>query len=270
MKVKLAALTAVILLCHSSAFAAPPDETPEGKKVREANALAEEGYGYLTTGRYVEAIYALQRAVELAPNQAFLYYDLGISYFNIGQFERSLEYYDKALAIRPDYANALVNKAKALEKLGKKPEALAAYDKAVEIEPNADDIRIHRGYFYASEGDHAKAIEEYLAGVELNPKNGQGHYWLAQSYAKTGKPAEAWDHVHAAEKAGYPIDPGFLRDLEFQLPETPGSRPPPARDLTAGPVVTQEKLAEVRRENEKSGFLPEPDKTADSKTPAAK
>jgi len=71
-------------------------------------------------GKYGEAIECYDKALEIDPDEAGVWYNTGIILILLGRYEEAVECYDKALEINPELEIALKNKAEALEKLGEK------------------------------------------------------------------------------------------------------------------------------------------------------
>ena len=63
----------------------------------------------------VEAIHALNRALEISPAYVLAYFNLGNIYFDLGRKQEAIELYEKALEINPQYADVYFNKALAYE-----------------------------------------------------------------------------------------------------------------------------------------------------------
>lgn len=60
----------------------------------------------------------LERLLELAPEDAFVYYGLAQEYFKLGQHNEAIAQYDKCLEKDPAYVYAYFHKARAQEALG--------------------------------------------------------------------------------------------------------------------------------------------------------
>ena len=61
------------------------------------------------------AIADYEKAIELKPDYAEAYYDLGNAYRAGGNLDRSIADYDKAIQLKPDYAEAQTNLNSLLE-----------------------------------------------------------------------------------------------------------------------------------------------------------
>jgi len=75
-----------------------------------------------------EAISDFRKSVELKPDLAEAYYNMGNIYYNRNQSEESIREFDRALSIHRDYARAYLNKALACEKLSRIDDARSAYE----------------------------------------------------------------------------------------------------------------------------------------------
>lgn len=105
-----------------------------------AGPHANLGLIHRQTGKYAEAIAALERAVQLAPQRADLHNQLGITYRMTGQFAKARAAYEKAIEADPNYALAWLNLG-ILEDLylWDRQRALALYERYLVLAPAGDD-----------------------------------------------------------------------------------------------------------------------------------
>ena len=75
----------------------------------DAREQVEFGINVAQRGLWREAIYRWEKAVELDPNYAAAFNDLGIAYEHEGQLEKARKAYEKALALEPGNANIRQN-----------------------------------------------------------------------------------------------------------------------------------------------------------------
>lgn len=68
-----------------------------------------------------------------------------------------------------------------------------------------------------------EALEDYRQALVLRPGYGEVHNNLAVIYLYRKEYARAWEHVHAAEKAGVRVNPQFREELAALAPEGPPS-----------------------------------------------
>jgi Flp pilus assembly protein TadD len=72
---------------------------------------ANLGILHRNAGRFVESVAALEKAVELNPDQPLYFNQLGVSYREAGQFAKARGAYEKAIALDAQYAAPHLNLA---------------------------------------------------------------------------------------------------------------------------------------------------------------
>src|SRR5713101_616185 len=73
------------------------------------------------------------------------------------------------------------------------------------------------GSAYYRSGALAEAQREYEAALKVRPRLGEAHNNLAVVYMTQGRLQDAAEHMKAAEKAGFHVNPRFKADLEKRL-----------------------------------------------------
>jgi tetratricopeptide (TPR) repeat protein len=114
-----------------------------------ASDAFHKGNNALLTKKYKKAILYYKKTIELRPNDAHAYNNMGNAHKEIGDFDRAIECYDSAISLKPDYASAHYN----------------------------------LGIVYQKKDDYSTALESYKmaarlahTGVQKWLKDG-GHYW---------------------------------------------------------------------------------------------
>ncbi len=107
-------------------------------------------------GYYQKAVNQFQKAIELNPNYAPAYMNLGITYFYMKQFANTVSSEQKAISLNPNTPEAYFFLAQGYEKQNKRSEAIANYKKFLEISLGQDR---YKGY-----GDTAKQRIAALGG----------------------------------------------------------------------------------------------------------
>ena len=180
-----------------------------------------------------EAKSALQRAVELSPNEPSYILALGIAWLRKTDLFEAEKLFRRALEIQPANAQAqlhlgyvlLIQKKPAearvwLEKSARSgvaiPEvpyylglvaqeqgddarAIALFQKAVQLLPSYAHPRIALGSTYLRLKDYARARQELETAVKLDPEEPSGHYNLALLYARTRQPDKAQEQMRIVE-----------------------------------------------------------------------
>ncbi|MFZ0462558.1 MAG: tetratricopeptide repeat protein [Candidatus Acidiferrales bacterium] len=127
------------------------------------------GNVYSATGKYVEAITELRRALALGPNSEEAYRSLGDAYMRSGDSAKAIEAYQKTIQLDPYYwfnQNILGN---AYFRLGDYQKALDAYRQVTQMDPDNATGYDMSGMVFAQEGKYAQSIPAFQKAIELNP-----------------------------------------------------------------------------------------------------
>jgi tetratricopeptide (TPR) repeat protein len=129
---------------------------------------------------------ALQGTGENDPNRHIILAKLGETYEVGGKFEEAADSYQKAINLKPDTAGYYNNLGNVLAKLGKIPEATAAYQKSATLDPaNAATAWRNLGITLYNAGRNKEAIDPLKKSLEIDPKSAQGWYLLGASLVGT-------------------------------------------------------------------------------------
>ncbi len=128
------------------------------------------GFALLSSGDVDGSIVALGRAIEIDPNCAEAYNNLGEAYFRAGNFQESIRACRRSIEIDPATAFVHINLANALRASGDLTGAIAEYRRAIERDPK--DARGHYGLgnVLRDSGDLKGAIAECRRAIEIDPR----------------------------------------------------------------------------------------------------
>jgi len=139
------------------------------------------------------------------PDNAVIYYNMGISLQMQSKLEEAIEAYNKALSIKPDYADAYYNMGIILKDQDKLEEAIKAYNKALTIKPDYADAYYNMGIILQDQGKLEEAIEVYNKVLSIKPDYASAYYNMGNTLKDQGKLKEA---IKAYNKA-LSIKPDF-------------------------------------------------------------
>ncbi len=170
------------------------------RKEEQALRVRKLAEAFLAEKKYQPAYRELLNALEMAPKDPHVHYDLGIFYYEKKKFERSIEEYKIALELKPDFATARNN-------LGAVYMAMKEWDKAIETllpltedylyaTPHFPHFLVGQAYFYKK--DYPHALEHFQAALELKPDFPFAAHWLGKTLLEMGKPDQA---ISALENA---------------------------------------------------------------------
>jgi len=116
-----------------------------------------------------QAIAAYLKAVELNPQAAGAYINLGTIYYNLRRLEDAEKCYRAAIAIDSQYSLALFNLGNVYDEQGKLPEARRYYEGALQVSPNYADAHYNMALVYEKLSLHARAVQHWRAYLKLDP-----------------------------------------------------------------------------------------------------
>jgi tetratricopeptide (TPR) repeat protein len=115
---------------------------------------------YLTcTGRRLEAIASVQRALECEPLSPVVNAYLGMARVNAGQYDLGIRLLNQAIELDSHYYRAYMFLGNALNEIDRHADAISAYEKALSINPQNLEALAFMGAALASAGDRIKALE---------------------------------------------------------------------------------------------------------------
>lgn len=117
------------------------------------------------------AQYYYKRILAIQPNNADVYYKLGVHYMDLDELNRAIEAYTKATQIDPYHADAFYNLGYIFTVMVKEyKDAIDYYSKSIAADPEHNYKAYYgRGYAYEMLGDVINAEKDYRKTIELLP-----------------------------------------------------------------------------------------------------
>jgi tetratricopeptide (TPR) repeat protein len=145
----------------------------------EQRAPLQEKLTQLSDQAATEFQAATQAMSETDINRHVVMAKLGETYEIGGKYEEAAAAYQKAVELKPDNAGYYNNLGNVLAKLGKIAEAEAAYQKSATLDPaNAANAWRNLGIVLFQSGKYKEAIDPLKKSLDLDPKSAQGWYVL--------------------------------------------------------------------------------------------
>jgi len=150
------------------------DRSEAERLCRQALALDEKHFEALTllgfiaarTGRPVEAVELLGRAIAARPQDAVTHYNRANILRKLGRLDDALEGYDRALKLAPALVEAHNNRGLTLRQMGCLAESLASYDRAVGLKPDYSEAQNNRGNVLREMRRLEEALAAYARALE--------------------------------------------------------------------------------------------------------
>lgn len=181
---------------------------------------ANLGGAYEKAGHYAQAETAFTQALVLAPDNDWYYNRLGDVLYAQEKYAAALEQYLQAADMDPTFAPYFSDLGDAYYMLGNYDETIAAAQRAIALIPDrAGDYNLWGDALYA-QGEYVAAAEKYRQAVELAPENALYVYNLGWAYYRLDDADQALaafeQAVALAEAAG---DTTLQQDAEEMLEE---------------------------------------------------
>ncbi len=138
----------------------------------DAQAYANRGTVYSNLQQYDKALQDLKKAIDLAPDDERFYVSRGVVYAKMEEYDNALRDLNKAIELRPDYTGAYMNRSAVYSKLGQHENALSDSNKAIELASNDREkarAYANRGNVYRESGRYDEALRDYKKAIELDP-----------------------------------------------------------------------------------------------------
>ncbi len=168
------------------------------------------GIALCNQGKSDEALAYCRRALELKPDYADAYNNLGAVWKVRGMLDEAVAGFRRALELKPDYADAASNLGLALNDQGKLDEAAASLRRALELKPDLAQAHNNLGIVLCSQGKLDEAIACCRRALELKPDYADAHsnlvftlqYRAGVTLAELAAAHREYDRVHGTPLRG--------------------------------------------------------------------
>jgi tetratricopeptide (TPR) repeat protein len=156
-----------------------------------------------------------------APVSALMLNKIGIAYHQMTDLDTARKYYERAIKTDPQYAEAINNLGTIFYARKSYRRAINEYKKALRIAPESASAWANLGSAYFARKNFEPASEAYQHALSLDPEvferhsttgstvqersigdRAKFHYYLAKTYAKAGRNADAIVYIRKALEEG--------------------------------------------------------------------
>ena len=149
-------------------------------------------------GRNTEALNANQTAVELSPQDAEAYSNLGVTLQELGRLNEAEVSLRQAIVLKPNYPEAHNNLGNALKEQGRLDEAEASYRQAIVLKPGYANAHSNLGATLQELGRLDEAEASYIQAIVLKPKYAEAYSNLGVTLKELGRLEEAEESLKHA------------------------------------------------------------------------
>lgn len=143
------------------------------------------------TGRSSEAVFAGQKAVEIAPEDAEAHFNLSIALQDMGRLDEAEASLIKAVTLKPDFVEAHYNLGNTLKELERYSEAEVSYKKTIALKPDFAEIYSNLGIVLHEMGRLDEAEASYKQAIALRPDLALVYSNLGNTLRELGRLEEA-------------------------------------------------------------------------------
>lgn len=157
-------------------------------KPDDPQALANLALGLKDTGKTEEAIDCLKRSLTLKGDNPFVLNSLGSLMLGAGRPHEAISIYKKALLLDADYVDCWCNLACALNELKQHEKAVLAARKALGIDPQKTQAHHHLADTCRAQSRFDEAIKHYNRALKLKPDYFEAMLNLAHTHREAENP----------------------------------------------------------------------------------
>jgi len=171
---------------------------------------------------YDFAIFYLNEAIILNPQQPDFYAERGRAMTRLGENVAAIESYEKALDLDPDHLPA--RQGLAMVKTGGDTVLLAHLDQVIAENSGNSQTYKQRGFYRMSHNEDKRAIEDFSRAISLDPKDSESFFYRGKVHTRL----KAWANAESDYSEAIGLDPvnpeyllarGQLRYVNGQLEE---------------------------------------------------
>ena len=126
-----------------------------------AGVYSNMGNVFQSQGQYDKSMIWYKKAIDLDPGHTKAHNNLGVACLRAGEPEQALKYIETAITQDSQYVDGYINYGEVLKEMGDYDRALAAYDKALSLSPEAVEARWNRAIILLTKGEFTEGWQEY-------------------------------------------------------------------------------------------------------------
>lgn len=142
-------------------------------------ALHNRGVSRALSGDFAAGEADVMKALELEPDYANAWYNLGEIRFELAKVDAAIEAYDRAIALKPEDADAFNSRGHAKFRLGRVGAALADYTAALKLQPEDAATLVNRADALTLLGQYKQAAADYRAAIGFDKEFGRAYVGAA-------------------------------------------------------------------------------------------
>ncbi len=180
------------------------DAGNKGDDFFKAVGMYRMGLEYASRGIHTTALRYLDQAVDIDPDCADLYTQIGICYEQLGSYDDAVYAFNKAIALQPGCSEAYCGLGVALCMTGEYATGARAFKEVIKLKPEYSEAYYNLGITYNNLEEYRDAIRVLRKLISLRPDFIEGYCELSLAYVSLGDYSNALTVLRQAQD----IDPG--------------------------------------------------------------
>lgn len=140
-----------------------------------------------------DAIINFNKAQEINPDNAQLYYMRGLTFNYMKDFDAAIANFNKSLELQPDNADVYYSRGNSHANQQNFDAAINDYTQSIFINSTMIEPYFNRANIHYNKGQFEKAIDDYTKAIELNPQYTKAHFNRGLTYKASQEYAKAVD-----------------------------------------------------------------------------
>lgn len=139
----------------------------------------QKSYILLQNSKFEDAIKQYRKALEEFPDNADIYYNLGVAFYELGNMDDAIEMFNRAGGLRDMDSGVHYNLGVSYGETGMWKKAIREYKKVIEIDDTHYNAYYNLGIAYGKMDKWWKARDIYKKLTQRQPEDMDAHYNLA-------------------------------------------------------------------------------------------
>ncbi|MCP4923083.1 MAG: tetratricopeptide repeat protein, partial [bacterium] len=145
-------------------------------------------------GKWTHSLWLYQRLLELSPENASVYSNMGALFSSHHQFEPALALLEKSVELDPKHPGALSNLGNAYQRQGNFSQAEKHLKKSIKLAPDHFSAHLNLAIALRRQGKIKEALKYLKTALNLSPDNADANFNKAVCHLSLGELEKAWDH----------------------------------------------------------------------------
>ena len=141
--------------------------------------------------RFAAAVPALHKAIEIRPDSPLVHYEMGLALFETGDLRKAAGHFEITASRMPKWADARFSLGSVYARTDRIPAALTELRAALEQEPGHYRANLLYGRILSLQGQVAESLPHLEKAAGNSAASAEAHLFLAEAYAKAGRPQDA-------------------------------------------------------------------------------